>query len=274
MKVSTLGGVVIGFGAVIAAFLLDGGHVEALLNVPAALVVFGGTLGATLISFPLARVLQLPRFLTRTIADHHADPHTLVTAIVGLSERARRQGLLSLEEEAQRITDPFFRKGLLLVVDGIDPEVIRSTLEAEMIATSERHEHNYQVLEAMGGIAPTMGIIGTVMGLIHVLGNLDDPSNLGHAIAAAFVATLYGVASANLLWLPLAAKLKAASREEMHYQEMILMGLLSVQSGDNPRITREKLVAFLPSSARAQKQDGAPGPTEGKPPVEAAIANG
>lgn len=274
MRVSTLGGVVIGFAAVLAAFILDGGHIEALLNISAALVVFGGTLGATLIAFPLARVLQLPKVLARTLAERHTDPHELVTTFTGLSERARRQGLLSLEEEAQRITDPFFQKGLLLVVDGIDPEVIRITLEADMLATSERHEQNYHVLETMGGFAPTMGIIGTVMGLIHVLSNLADPSNLGHAIAVAFVATLYGVASANLLWLPLAAKLKAASQAEMHHREMVLMGLLSVQSGDNPRITREKLDAFIPGSARGRGDTGGPSSVEGNPSVEAASAGG
>lgn len=250
MKTSTLGGLAAGLGTILLAFLLDGGEISALINVSAGLIVFGGTIGAVLVSFPLARVIRLPHIIARTLVEPKGDIPALVRTFVTLSERARRQGLLSLEEEAQRLKDPYFQKGLLLVVDGIDAEVVRDTMEIEMQATEERHERNYSVLEAMGGFAPTMGIIGTVMGLIHVLSGLENPSELGPAIAVAFVATLYGVASANLVWLPLAGKLKVANQDERARYEIILTGLLSVQAGDNPRITREKLEAFLPAAER------------------------
>ncbi len=234
---------------------MEGGELTGFISSSAALIVFGGTLGATLISFPLNQVMKLPTLIVRAFTGGGGGmpPPEAVAMFVSLAERARREGLLSLEEEASKINDRFVKKGMLLVVDGIDPEVVRAVLDVDMAAMAERHQKGYGMLEAMGGYAPTMGIIGTVMGLVHVLSNLQDPSQLGPAIAVAFIATFYGVSSANIIWLPLGNKLKSMSKAEVSLREVSREGILAVQAGDNPRIVREKLEAFLASSDRGEK---------------------
>jgi chemotaxis protein MotA len=258
MDKGTVIGLVVGFGALLTANYLEGGEFHSLLNLPAFLIVIGGTLGATLISFPLERVLRLPKLIALTFFERSTTEDELIEQFVHLAGKARREGLLSLEAEIANIKDPFIQKGLQLVVDGIDPEMIREILENHIHAAAERHEHGYSMLEAMGGYAPTMGIIGTVMGLIHVLSSLEDPSKLGGAIAVAFIATLYGVWTANLIWLPLGARLKAKSRAERAFRGVALEGILSVQAGDNPRIVREKLGALLPRHARGEANAASP----------------
>ncbi len=264
MEPGTPVGLVVGFGALLVAAVLEGGEVHSFIQGTAALIVFGGTFGATLVSFPLRRVMGLPRLILEAFLESHRQaPAEIVEHFVHLAQVARREGLLALEEEANKLEDLFLKKGLLLVVDGIDAEVVETVLTTDIQALRERHEAGYGILEAMGGYAPTMGIIGTVMGLIHVLSSLEDPSKLGPAIAVAFVATLYGVASANLLWLPLATKLKAKSKHEVFLRELALQGLLAVQAGDNPRIVREKLEAFLSPSHRGKGSEG--GVPQGQP---------
>lgn len=264
MELGTPVGLVVGFGALLVAAVLEGGEISSFIQGTAALIVFGGTFGATLVSFPLKRVALLPRLILEAFFEKSAlanAPAEMVERFVQLAQVARREGLLALEEEAAKIDDPFVKKGLLLVVDGIDAEVIEAVLTTDIQALRERHEAGYGTLEAMGGYAPTMGIIGTVMGLIHVLSSLEDPAQLGPAIAVAFVATLYGVSSANLLWIPLATKLKAKSKQEAFLRELALQGLLAIQAGDNPRIVREKLEAFLAPGHRG----GAAAPGAGAP---------
>ncbi|MCL5959297.1 MAG: flagellar motor protein [Chloroflexi bacterium] len=255
MGLATIIGLVLGLGAVVASLFMEGGDLAKFSSPSAALIVFGGTLGATMISNQLGTVTQLPSLILKAIMEKGPGiaPSEVVGLFVGLAERARREGLLSLETEAGGIKDPFIRKGMLLVVDGIDPEVVRAVQDVDIDAMEQRHQKGYGMLEAMGGFAPTMGIIGTVMGLVNVLSNLDDPSHLGEAIAVAFIATFYGVASANLLWLPLASKLKALSKAEVWLREVAREGILAVQAGDNPRIVREKLEAFLSGAQRDGK---------------------
>lgn len=257
MDKTTLPGLLLGLASLVAMFLMEGGEIQSLFAPSAATLVFGGTFAATLISFPLERVLNLPRLFVKAITDRPLDERKLVELLVGLAERARREGLLALESELSRIEDRFVRSGVMLVVDGSDPETVREILETDLEAMERRHEAGYGMLEAMGGYAPTMGIIGTVMGLVHVLGNLSDPESLGPAIAAAFIATLYGVASANLVWLPLAGKLKVKSRAELAVRELALQGILSVQAGDNPRLVREKLTAHLAPQHRKRAERAA-----------------
>jgi len=247
---ATVPGLLIGIGALLIGFLVEGGGLTGLINVPAAILVFGGTIGAGMVGVPLGSLKRLPRFISKAFVDRPVDPHQLIKTFVHLADRARREGLLSLETEAHDL-DPFLKRGVLLVVDGSDPALVREILEAEIDAMHRRHQTGYGLLEAMGGYAPTMGIIGTVMGLIHVLSSLENPSQLGPAIAVAFTATLYGVASANLIWLPLASKLKHKSAEEVWLRELMLEGILTVQAGDNPRIVREKLETQLPPSTRS-----------------------
>lgn len=254
---ATAPGLVIGVGAMLIAFLFEGGGLAGLVNVPAAILVFGGTIGAGMVSFPLGSLRNLPRFLSKAFMDQAIEPREVVETFVRLADKARREGLLALEDEA-RDFDPFRKKGVLLVVDGSDPALVREVLEGEIDAMAHRHRSGYGLLDAMGGYAPTMGIIGTVMGLIHVLSSLENPSQLGPAIAVAFTATLYGVASANLIWLPLASKLKQKSADEAWLRQLIVEGIIAVQAGDNPRVVREKLETQLPPAARSTADPTAP----------------
>lgn len=252
---TTLPGLLLGIGALLVSVILEGGELVALLNVPAAVLVFGGTIGAAMGSFPFTSVLALPKALVRAFLDHRLDAHGVVETFVKLADKARREGLLALEQEADKL-DAFGRKGVLLVVDGSDPALVREVLETEIDAMQRRHRAGYGLLEAMGGYAPTMGIIGTVMGLVNVLSRLEDPAELGHSIAVAFIATLYGVASANMLWLPLGTKLKHKSAEEAWLRELMVEGILAVQAGNNPRMVREKLEAQLSPTRRAAAKAG------------------
>ncbi|MCC7107049.1 MAG: flagellar motor protein [Chloroflexi bacterium] len=274
MDKTTLPGLVIGIGALLLSVILEGGELASLLNVPAAVLVFGGTIGAAIVSFTIESVLQLPKSLGRAFLDRPQHASAIIDTFVKLADKARREGLLALEREAESLDD-FGRKGVLLVVDGSDPSLVREVLETEVDAMQRRHKAGYSVLEAMGGYAPTMGIIGTVMGLVNVLSRLDDPSELGHSIATAFIATLYGVASANVIWLPLGNKLKHKSAEEAWLRELTIEGILAVQAGNNPRLVREKLEAQLAPSRRsnARAKGGEPAaPT--RPPAPAAAAGG
>ncbi len=274
MGSSTIIGLVLGLGALAISVIMEGGELGGFVNISAALIVFGGTLGATLTSYPLSLVKKLPTLLARAFTGGKAafSPPEAIGLFVNLAERARREGLLSLEEEAGRIQDTFIKKGMLLVVDGIDPEVVRTVLDADLQAMAERHQKGYGMLESMGGYAPTMGIIGTVMGLVHVLSNLEDAAKLGPAIAVAFIATLYGVASANILWLPIGSKLKSLSKEEIWLREVAREGILAVQAGDNPRIVREKLEPFLAAGDRVVKVTKEPAPEKQETVAKEAVA--
>lgn len=253
MDISTLIGFVIGFGALVGSLLLEGGQLQSLYNLPAMMIVFGGTLGAAFISFPKEHILNLPKLIKQAFFGKTTmDELATIALMARLAEKARREGLLSLEEEMEGIDDGFLKRGTQLIVDGADPEMVRGVLQVDLLQMQNRHEAGYGVLEAMGGYSPTMGIIGTVMGLVNVLGELSDPSSLGPAIAVAFIATFYGVAAANLLWLPLASKLKRKSEAESTIRELMLEGLLSIQAGENPRIVQEKLLGFLAPFRRTE----------------------
>lgn len=255
MELSTPIGLVLGFGALLGAFMMEGGSPVMLLSPSAAIIVLGGTIAAILIAFPLKSVLVLPKLVMQTFFSAPGDPEEVVNAFVELADKARREGLLALEEDSKNIEDPFMRKGVMLVVDGVDPEVVRDIMETDASLVAERHSTGQGMLAAMGGFAPTMGIIGTVMGLVNVLSNLADPEHLGESIAVAFIATLYGVVTANILWLPLGNKLKKKSEMELHVRYLMVEGVLAVQAGENPRIVREKLNAFLPPSERGSGEE-------------------
>ena len=244
--------------AILGAAVVEAGSVGilfALVNLPSAMIVFGGTLGTILVSFPLERVTQLGKILGVAFRDVASSERELVSLFVRLAERARREGLLALEGEAREISDHTLQKGLLLVVDGTDPELVREIMESDVAAMSERHEARYAMFEAAGGFAPTMGIIGTVMGLVNVLSHLDKPDELGKSIATAFIATLYGVLSANVFWLPVGQRLKQRNKEEVAQRQLAVEGVLAVQAGDNPRVVREKLESFLPLALRGEGEE-------------------
>jgi len=255
MEISTPIGLVLGFGALIGAFMIEGGNPISLLSPSAAIIVLGGTIAATLVAFPLKNVIALPKYIMQTFFSARGDPQEVVSSFVELADKARREGLLALEEDSKDIDDLFMRKGVMLVVDGVDPEVVRDIMETDAALVSERHATGQSMLAAMGGFAPTMGIIGTVMGLVNVLSNLADPEHLGESIAVAFIATLYGVVTANILWLPLGNKLKKKSEQELHIRSLMVEGVIAVQAGENPRIVREKLDAFLAPAERSSGEE-------------------
>ena len=245
MDVLSLIGLILAFVAIVGGNFLEGGHVGALINGPAGLIVLGGTLAAALLQSPLSafkRALQILRWI---LFPPRVDLAGGIDRVVNWSLTARKEGLLGLEGVADAEPDLYARKGLQLLVDGAEPEAIRSILEVDFLTQEGRDIQAAKVFESMGGYAPTIGIIGAVMGLIHVMGNLADPSQLGNGIAVAFVATIYGVASANLILLPIANKLKAIVMRQSRYREMLLEGLLSIAEGENPRSIELKLQGFM-----------------------------
>ncbi|WP_354699808.1 flagellar motor protein [Paraconexibacter sp. AEG42_29] len=251
MKAATLIGILVAMAGITFGGIMEGTTPMMLINIPAMLIVFGGTLGATLASGGMETFKKIPALYKRAFS---AEPPALgarVGLIVGFAERARRDGLLALESEVANVEDDFTRKGLQLVVDGTDPDMLREIMETEIDAMSARHHANAKGFEQASGFAPTMGVLGTVMGLVHVLGNLSQPETLGPAISGAFIATLYGVGVANIVFLPVASRLKAISEEEVEERTLLLEGIMSIQSGDNPRVVAEKLMSFVPPSERA-----------------------
>ena len=250
MDLATLIGLLLAWGAFLGSILIEGGDLSALLNPSAALLVFGGTLGASMICFPLSTITSLPGIVKNAFLSKKEDVGHLIKTLVGYAEKARREGLLALEDEVQKMDDPFLKKGIQLAIDGTDPELVREIMETDIQFLGTRHHEGANLFGTMGGFAPTLGVIGTVSGLVHMLANLSDPGSMGPSIAAAFIATLYGVCSANLLFLPLGNKLKAISHEEVLVREIIMEGILAIQAGDNPRIVEEKLKAFLSPKIR------------------------
>lgn len=250
MDLSSIIGLVLGFSMLLAAYVIEGGSLSALLQPTAAMIVFGGTIGAVLTSFTLSDVKQVGKLFQIVFREKKYEVNELITILCSFAEKARREGLLSLERETANIDDEFLRQGIQLVVDGTDPALVRDILETQIEFTDQRHKIGADIFESAGGFSPTMGIIGTVLGLVMVLGNLTNPDELGPSIAVAFIATLYGVAFANLAWLPIGHKLKLKSKQERFMKEIALEGVLSIQAGDNPSIVREKLRAFLSATVR------------------------
>ncbi|HKZ15119.1 MAG TPA: flagellar motor protein [Solirubrobacterales bacterium] len=259
MKASTAIGIGLACAGLFLGATMEGSQVGSFVDPAAILIVFGGTLGATLASTSLESIKRIPSLYKRAMSAKHHDLAGRVDLLVSLAEKARREGLLALEGGVADLDDDFTRKGLQLVVDGTEPEVILQVLENEIDGASGRAAADRAIFEKAGGFAPTMGILGTVLGLVHVLQNLDQPSTLGPAISGAFIATLYGVASANVVFLPVASKLHAIADAETSLRELTIEGLLAIQAGDNPRVVADKLEAFVPpEERRAAKAAEAP----------------
>lgn len=244
MDLATIIGMVMGFGAVFGGAALEGVHLKALIQPTAAMIVLGGTFGATFICFPLSSIITAFKDVKVAFLPSKVDHEGVVKDIINYATKARRNGLISLEQEAQAVKDPFIKKGISLVVDGIDPQKLRETLEADITAYEDHTKHSVEFYEAAGGFAPTIGIIGAVLGLIHVMGNLSDSSKLGSGIAVAFVATIYGLMVANIICIPIGTKLKIRMKEEILRRVMILEGLIAIQNGENPHFIEQKLKAY------------------------------
>lgn len=245
MDLATLIGLIVGFGGLIGGFVLEGGTIGSLWGTSAFIIIMGGTVGATMISFPISDLKRLMQLLKQVFTDKKIDEVEMINTLADLADKARRDGLLVLEQEVEKIDNLLLKKGLGLVVDGIDGETIKDILSREIFLFDVRVKEGAEIFDAAGGYAPTMGIVGTVMGLVHVLGNLSNPDELGKSIAAAFIATLYGISTANILWLPFGKKLKVKGKKEKMVNELIVEGLLSIQAGENPRVLREKLNSIM-----------------------------
>lgn len=261
MKAATAIGIAVGIVALLLSSMMDGTAPTAFINISALITILGGTAGATLASVGMQSMKRIPGLFKMVFSAEPPDMRAQLDLLVSLADRARRDGLLALDAMLPDIEDPFTRNALQLVVDGTDPEMVNTIVQAEVEGMAARHEAAAKPFEKAGGFAPTMGIIGTVMGLVHVLQNLSAPATLGPSISAAFLATLMGVGSANVIFLPIANRLKAISAEEVELRMMTLEGILSIQAGDNPRLVSDKLMSYLPPAERAAEQgSGAPAP--------------
>lgn len=253
MDIATIIGIMLAVGSIVGGQALEGGHLGSIMQLTAFIIVIGGTLGAICVQNPLPVVIRAFGALSLAIAGKSIDNKGTIKLILDLANVSRKQGLLALEGKLKDIKDPFVQKGIQLIVDGTDPKAVHEILEIEVEQHEEEGVMAAKVWEAAGGYAPTVGILGAVLGLIHVMENLADPSKLGSGIAVAFVATVYGVGAANLFFLPLANKIKMKVKAESGSRTLIIMGLVGLAQGENPRLLQEKLESFLPHNQRTKE---------------------
>jgi chemotaxis protein MotA len=245
MDKSSFLGVGVALVAILLGLVLEGGKIAQIIQPTAAMIVFGGTLGAVMIQFPLRVIFAAGRRLGQVFRDNTQDPNILIQEMVAYAQKARKEGIISLDADLPSIADPFLKKTLMLAIDGTEPQEIRKIMTLELDNQSEHEEHLPRVFESAGGFAPTIGIIGAVLGLIQVMQHLDDISEVGRGIAVAFVATIYGVGSANLFLLPASGKIKMRIRQEEIRREMMLEGVISILEGMNPHMLQTKLQSFF-----------------------------
>ncbi len=249
MDLATIIGIISGIILFIWAIYM-GGTIKAFIDLPSALIVFGGTMAATLVNYPFSKLTGMTKMLKIVFTEKPMEAGDVIKTIINLAETARREGLLALEDAAYQLKDDFMQKGILLIVDGTDPDLVRNILETELAFLEDRHSEGQGILETMGALAPAFGLIGTIIGLINMLKNLDSPELIGPGMAVALITTFYGSLVANLFFIPMAGKLKVRSRDEILIKEVMIEGMLSIQAGENPRIIEEKLKAFLAPATR------------------------
>lgn len=257
-------GALLGFGGLIVGYLLEDGVISALLKMPAFLIVFGGTFGVMFMANPMSRIKLVPSSLKLVLFYKPRDYDTLLDQLVNFANLARRNGLIAMELEATRVADPFIKKGLNLLADGYKPEYCEDVLASEIDAKENEYEEAAAVFEGLGGTAPTMGVLGTVMGMISVLRDMSDMNSLGGKIASAFIATMLGVGSANLLFLPIASHIKAIAAQEREYHEVIIEGFLLILDGMAPARIKEKLQSRIGGKMNSSKENGTSRKAKGK----------
>lgn len=244
MNIMLLLGLVISFGGVIAGYLIEKGVLASLVQISAICIVFGGTFGVSFVAFPFANFKKIPHALKMIMFHKKHNYREIIDMLSEIANKARKDGLLSLEAEADKMSDPFIKKGLGYIADGVDPEFLRKVLENEIESQYKNFEDAAKVFEGMGGTSPTMGVLGTVMGMVSILRELNaGMDGLGSKIASAFVATMFGVGAANLLWLPIASNIKVVAGEESEYREVIIEGLMAIQSGEPSSRLKDRLLA-------------------------------
>ena len=251
-------GILLGLIMIVFGIFSSSGEMRsflAFIQLASILIVFGGVFAAIMINFNTDQVKSMGKVVKESFNKNNYNLEDLISLFEQLSERARREGLLSLENELEEVKDPFIRKGILLAIDGIEPEVIQDIMNAEVIAMEERHEKGRRILEKAGEYAPAWGMIGTLIGLILMLNDLNDPTTLGPQMAVALLTTFYGSVLANLIFIPMAGKLEAKTEEEVFIKQIVIEGVIGVQSGQNPRILKEKLTAFLSDDMRKRSKN-------------------
>jgi chemotaxis protein MotA len=249
MDIATILGIISAFGIVIVAIFM-GGSIKLFINIPALMIVIGGTLGATMINYPLRDVFGVFSVVKKAFFTTKISVDEIIKRFIGFARKSRREGILSLENEIEDVTDEFLKKGVQLSIDGLEPQEIKEVLETELNFVRNRHELGAEIFATMGKFSPALGIIGTIVALVQMLQNMDAPGSIGPAIAVALIATFYGLIIAYIICLPIAGKLRTRSKEEVLTKEMSIQGILSVSNGDNPRILEQKLLAFLPPNMR------------------------
>jgi chemotaxis protein MotA len=255
---------VLGFIAIVGSIALTG-MAGMFIDIKSVLVVILGTIAAIMLSFPIGRIVGLPKILMKTLFFKSADIETLIAQLVSFAEIARRDGILSLENHLEDVEDDFIIRGVQMAVDGTDPELIEAVMETDLENIMTRHAEGKKILDGAGKYAPAFGMVGTLIGLVAMLGNMSDPSGIGAGMAVALLTTLYGAVLANAFFLPLADKLQLRSDEEALVKSIVIKGVMSIQAGDNPRIVAQKLNTFLAASKRASEDDA-----EGEPLKKAA----
>jgi chemotaxis protein MotA len=267
---ATLGGLVLAIGGILGGLLMEGGNVKDVSQVTAAIIVLAGTIGAVMVTTPMNVLLRAGKKLSQVFFQTSHSPEVVIEEIIAYATKARREGIVALEQEANAVQDPFLRKALNLAVDGNDLQQIRKIMELELTMMEHHGEAEAKVFEVAGGYSPTIGIIGAVLGLIQVMKHLADIDEVGRGIAVAFVATVYGVAAANLLFLPAGNKLKVRLHEAIQLRELMLEGVIAMVEGMNPKLVRSKLEAYLDKKTKSSKEQATQSDKAGsKPPVAA-----
>ncbi len=253
MDIATVLGIVSAFGLVLSAIFMGGG-LNIFINVPSLMIVAGGTIGVTLIAYPLKEVLGVLKVVQKALFSKNISIDELIKRFTGYATKTRKEGILALEEEIKDVKDNFLKKGVQLSIDGLEPQEIRDILDTEVDYVKSRHHLGAEVFTSMGTFSPAMGMIGTLIGLVQMLQSMDDPSTIGPAMAVALLTTFYGSVMANLCFMPIAGKLKTRSKEEMLTKEMTIQGIISLSNGDNPRILEQKLLAFIPPNKKKESK--------------------
>jgi chemotaxis protein MotA len=249
MDIATVLGVISAFGLVCIAIFMGGG-IQLFINIPALMIVVGGTLGATMINYPLKDVFGVFKIVKKALFAKNMSVNDVIKRFVTFAQKSRKEGILALEGEIKDVSDEFLRKGVQLAIDGLEPQEIGDILETEVDFVRSRHQLGAEIFSTMGTFSPALGMIGTLIGLVQMLQTMDDPSRIGPAMAVALLTTFYGSIMANIVCLPIAGKLRTRSREEVLTKEMAIQGIASLSNGDNPRILEQKLQAFIPPNQR------------------------
>jgi len=249
MDIATIIGLVSAFGLVLSAILM-GGSLAIFINIPSVLIVVCGTLGIIMVNYPLKEVIGMIKIGMKSVFASTGSSQEVIKQFIEFATKARREGILSLEGDVAEVKDEFVKKGVSLAIDGLEPEAIRQIMEAENASLEDRHKLGAEMFQTMGMFAPAMGMIGTLIGLVQMLQNMDDPSSIGPAMAVALLTTFYGSVMANMICLPISGKLKTYSSKETMTKEIIVEGVIGLANGENPRIIEQKLMVFLPPSER------------------------